>query len=71
MSAPGELTVRDVCELLGVKPGTVRSWISRGHIARTKRGGIDGPSLAAYLANETTRPSGVALSGTDERLPGS
>jgi excisionase family DNA binding protein len=52
-----ELTVRDVAELLGVSPGTVRSWISRRQIKRTPTGGIDGPSLAAWMKRHPETPA--------------
>ncbi|SDP09998.1 Helix-turn-helix domain-containing protein [Nakamurella panacisegetis] len=55
-SMSDRLTVADVCALYGVKPGTVRSWLSRGHITRTRAGGIDGPSLARWLSREAFTP---------------
>jgi excisionase family DNA binding protein len=37
--APGEwLTVEDVAAILGLKPGTIRSWISSGRLSAKKFG---------------------------------
>lgn len=44
-----ELTVAQAARIAGVRPVTVRVWVSRGHVRRTARGGIDGADLVEYL----------------------
>jgi Helix-turn-helix domain len=46
---PIKLTTAQAARLAHVRPSTVRWWVKRGHIERTKDGKIDGASLAAYL----------------------
>jgi len=44
-----ELTTRQVAAMTGEQPATIRQWVRRGHVERTRRGLISGASLLAYL----------------------
>lgn len=49
------LTVRQVCMVTGAEPSTVRSWISRGFLARNRWGRIDMTELLTFLDARDTR----------------
>ena len=46
------LTVAQVAELCGVKPSTVRAWITRGKITRNRRGLISNADLMRWWDEE-------------------
>lgn len=52
---PREFTVADVAAMTGVAQSTVRWWIKRRHLTRTRRGLIDGAQLVDYLDSRGDR----------------
>jgi excisionase family DNA binding protein len=53
-SAPGDLTLEDVCTAVAKKPSTVRGWLNRGELRGYKLNGkawrVPRAALDAYLA---------------------
>lgn len=48
---PIELTTAQAAWIANVKPSTVRWWVRRKHVQRTRPGFIDAESLTRYLDN--------------------
>ncbi len=48
-----ELTTHQASLVAKVKPVTVRMWVLRGHVKRTRPGFIDAESLLTYLDNRS------------------
>lgn len=50
-----ELTVAQVATITGASASTIRWWIKRRHLTRTRRGLIDAADLLAYLERRGDR----------------
>ena len=50
MNVP-EFTTAQAAKLANVSAGTIRQWVARGRVVRTKNGNIDGASLLYFLDN--------------------
>lgn len=48
------LSVPQICTITGAEPGTVRSWIHRGHLSRNQWGRVEPVALAKYLVERGT-----------------
>ena len=53
MSPP--LTVEAAAAVAKVQPGTIRKWLSRGHITKNRRGLIDQAELLAWWEKRNPR----------------
>lgn len=66
--------VSEAADLLGVSDDTVRRWIDSGRIAAEQAEGgprmIDGPSLAAFMAERSADPGRTGHQSARNRLSG-